>query len=315
MTTLNPNNRDLREEERSALWQDIEQKILQASPALRHQAAANPIMHFFTTPAAKGVLALVVALGLIGGGTAADAAKPGDALFGIDLALEKLELALAASAESKAEVRIKHAEERLEELSVLFAAEADADAEADTNEEGDEDTDEQHEDSRLGLMLAIEHIERAQAQVAANGNAKATAALEAVLARLNARIAELPDESEYEIEVETRENNGARVEFRIAGDDDETGFYTDEEGNVVRVNKRVRVHLPATANAGIKSDTNLEAGIMDEHDEDATEDDGEEMDEEEVDDDEDDTDTDDEEEGDDGLNLNINGNAGVGIGL
>ncbi len=62
------------------------------------------------------IIALVVVLG--GGATiaASDNARPGDALYGVDLAVEKLELNLARSEEKKAELMAKFNMEREDEL-------------------------------------------------------------------------------------------------------------------------------------------------------------------------------------------------------
>lgn len=258
MTTINPNNRDLRDSERSALWQDVAQEIQQASPAARHKAAANPIMNIFTTTAAKGALALFVALGLIGGGAAADASKPGDALHGADLTLEKIRLALATSAEAKSNLRVRFAEERVEELDELL-----------DEDPGTPET-KAYVNAQAAIALAIEHLEAARAEADANENTDAALALDAIINRLNDRFAQLPDSAEYRVELRHRDDDddddhGARVEFRAEDDDDDTGFFVDDDGRVVRINKRVRVRLPGSVDA-----SKFEDRDNDDHEEDET---------------------------------------------
>ena len=66
------------------------------------------------------VLAIVLAgLGSVGTATAANNSKPGDPLFGLDTALEQIQVNLASSDVAKAEVRLKIARERLDELQEL----------------------------------------------------------------------------------------------------------------------------------------------------------------------------------------------------
>lgn len=70
----------------------------------------------------KPMTALLVALAVLFSGTgvvvASDAAKPGDALFGVDLALERVRISLA-SEERRNEIAREQAQERLEEIQKL----------------------------------------------------------------------------------------------------------------------------------------------------------------------------------------------------
>ncbi len=65
------------------------------------------------------LLAVVVILG--GGGVvaASNSAVPGDALYGIDQAVEKVQIKLANSEEKKSELKVKFAEERLSEVETF----------------------------------------------------------------------------------------------------------------------------------------------------------------------------------------------------
>lgn len=77
--------------------------------------------HKFQSGFAPLIPIIVIAL-LGGGGTvvAANSAQPGDAMFGVDLALEEVRLALANESKS-AELRLKFAEERLAEVEEIIA--------------------------------------------------------------------------------------------------------------------------------------------------------------------------------------------------
>lgn len=67
------------------------------------------------------VLVILAALGLTGVGTAtaANNSAPGDPLFGLDKAIEELQINLTAGDDSKAKIKLEIAQERLQELEVL----------------------------------------------------------------------------------------------------------------------------------------------------------------------------------------------------
>jgi len=101
--------RDLTDTEQSMLWQNIRLR--------KSEVSSRSLLEVFNL---KFMPALIIAiLVLLGGGGSvvalADSARPGDALFGIDLATERVELALAKK--EKKEVLIKKfAEERINEV-------------------------------------------------------------------------------------------------------------------------------------------------------------------------------------------------------
>jgi len=70
------------------------------------------------------ILVAVAALVLVSGGTlfVANAAAPGDALYGVDLAAEDVRLALAPGAAMRASILLSRTQERLEEVQALLNA-------------------------------------------------------------------------------------------------------------------------------------------------------------------------------------------------
>lgn len=86
------------------------------------------------------VLASVAGLLLLGGGVAmaADPAKPGDALYGVDLAVESVQRSLKFGDAAKADFEIDVLDERMEELAELDEEEGDL---GDALEEVDEQQD------------------------------------------------------------------------------------------------------------------------------------------------------------------------------
>ncbi len=110
--------RGLDRNEQEALWRGI---------VTAKTASRSPLSF---TIALKPMTALIVALAVLFTGTgvvaASDAAKPGDALFGIDLAVERLRLSLAGD-DSRNELARTFAQERLEEIQKLRDDDSDED--------------------------------------------------------------------------------------------------------------------------------------------------------------------------------------------
>ena len=82
------------------------------------------------------IIGIVVAIVLLGGGgavVASDAAVPGDFLFPLDQTMEDIRLAVASD---KAELRLKFAEERVEELEEILEEEEANDTDDDEDELG-----------------------------------------------------------------------------------------------------------------------------------------------------------------------------------
>ncbi len=102
--------------ERSRAWQNIH-------ASLTPQPLRSPYSHVTWLSHASLIRVLAVIALVVGGGVttvAAHEARPGDALFPLDRALERIELKLARSEERRNEIAIAHAEERLSELKILI---------------------------------------------------------------------------------------------------------------------------------------------------------------------------------------------------
>ncbi len=101
--------RPLSNEEQSHVWMGIENKIENRS--LLFTLTRKPM---FTSI----LVALLLSIGVGGTVVTADNAGPGDKLFGVDQAVEKLRLRLSAD-EKKNELRIKFADERVKEIEKI----------------------------------------------------------------------------------------------------------------------------------------------------------------------------------------------------
>lgn len=100
--------RELSNEEQSLVWSRIESK---SHKKLSFLIIKKPML-------ASIIVALALALGVGGTVVTADNAGPGDALFGVDQAVEKVRITLA-SPEKKNDLRIQFAGERMKEVEHL----------------------------------------------------------------------------------------------------------------------------------------------------------------------------------------------------
>lgn len=109
----NIQHKKLSSEEKSSLWLSIVRE-----EASRKTYKRGLLVTFFNKSMLATLLALVVVLG--GGGVvaASNTAVPGDALYGIDQAVERMQIKLA-SEEKKAELKVKFAEERISEVEEI----------------------------------------------------------------------------------------------------------------------------------------------------------------------------------------------------
>lgn len=104
--------------ERDTLWRGILDKWSVQQSSL--------LFNFALKPMTALIIALVVLFGGSGVVVASDVAKPGDALFGIDLAIERVRLSLAKE-DNRNELARTFAQERLEEIQGLRDDDSDDD--------------------------------------------------------------------------------------------------------------------------------------------------------------------------------------------
>lgn len=94
-------------------------------------------------------VAIVLALGVGGTAIVSDSARPGDALFGIDQAVENVRISLAGK-ENKNELRVRFAEERIKEVDEL------KEEDKMVNDDTESLTDEQEAKIKIGIEAALE---------------------------------------------------------------------------------------------------------------------------------------------------------------
>ncbi len=112
---LNTTRPSLSHEEQQLLWSTIE-------PHLTPRSIPSPYMHLVKDHVRLSAALFILTIVLIGGGASvqADEARPGDILFPLDRALERVALSLTPSAEKRSAVGNRQSEERITELREMI---------------------------------------------------------------------------------------------------------------------------------------------------------------------------------------------------
>jgi hypothetical protein len=171
---------------------------------------------------------LLVAIIALGGTTvAADQSKPGDVLFPLKKVQENVRLQLSTSDDSKAEIRIEMAEERLKELKSII------------EEKQGEHRVKVEAESKAEVSAAIDTLTEVQAKLEAKGNTQAAAAVGAALLRLQERA-----KTEAEIKVEVKERKEIRLEEREDQiHEDNSNRRNDDDGDEVKIEDSLKVKV------------------------------------------------------------------------
>lgn len=161
----------------------------------------------------KLALTSLLTLSLIASSTvmvsASNSAKPGDVLFPVDTAIEKIQVILA-SKQKKDELKIKFAEERLEEVKTSLA----------TSSEGivKKINHKKIKNDELALETALKHLEIVKTQLIAKENINAATTVDAIISKLTEiaqnHVTDLDD-------LETKIKNGdhqLKVEIKTSGE-------------------------------------------------------------------------------------------------
>ena len=144
-------------------------------------------------------IALAVLLGAGGTAVAADSARPGDLLFPVDRAVEEVR-AVFTVGEGKAELKIKFAEERLDEMDSILEDES-----ATTTPNGVSEEAKQN----LSQALDILTMHLAEIHGAASSTPGIAQAISIIEERLQSRVGDLPQE----LKIKIRDDRG-RIELK-----------------------------------------------------------------------------------------------------
>jgi len=176
----------LTEGEKNILWSKIDGGIR----ARRTYNKKQPTFLGMSTrfAAAALVAVLVLTSGSFMTVSAANAAAPGDALFPIDEALERIELFFTRQ-EERAERRLAFAQERLEEAQEVLGETDVEDEDEDTPEGDEEDTTRRFNRvvrAERVLEIALERLEALREELLAEGDDDAVAEIDETIAALMA---------------------------------------------------------------------------------------------------------------------------------
>lgn len=160
-------------------------------------------------------IALVVLLGVGGTVTVADSARPGDTLFGIDQAVEKLRINIARE-ENKNELRIKFAEERVREIEDLVQDDDDDGAPVLT-----EISTEEQANVSVGIEVALNLLAGLKEQQGENP------LLDDIVRKLNAYLIDFPSNTRIEVD-----NDKLQIKFEDDKSDDLKIKIKTDEGRI-----------------------------------------------------------------------------------
>ena len=181
------------------------------------------------------LIALAVLFGAGGTVAASDSARPGDLLFPVDRAVEEVRAAFTAG-EGKAELKIKFAEERLDEMDSILEDEP-----ATTTPNGIS------EETKLNLSHALDILTMHLAEIhgAASSTPGIAQAISIIEERLQSRVGDLPQELKIKIrddrgriELKTEEgkvkvkiDSDGEIEVEIEVEDEDDDSDDDNKGN------------------------------------------------------------------------------------
>lgn len=193
----------LRPDERDAVWQ----AVVAAKPMVSSAVTTpnNPTLLFITVRPMYTAIAAALIILVSSGATvaAADSARPGDLLFGVDTTVERVRVALADE-DKKTELRARFAEERaIEAESLIVEAENRNRTAATTVTSSTVSTTEHTDDDSTTRKRAAEAAEQAiaalravESELAEKGNEIALQAIRDARLRLEARTVRIESDSD-----------------------------------------------------------------------------------------------------------------------
>ncbi|OHA91285.1 MAG: hypothetical protein A2758_02360 [Candidatus Zambryskibacteria bacterium RIFCSPHIGHO2_01_FULL_49_18] len=189
---------------------------------------------------------LIGVLVFVSGGTAvaANSAVPGDVLFPIDRAVENMRLAF--SGKSKANLKVKFAEERLDEVDKLIAKarlSAKATTTVSTSSPQSATTTPKRANGKVsvGVDYAVSFLNNVAADLAASGDVEASAKIDSVIDRFET----LVNENEVKAFINTS-GNKSRIEIR-SDDGARIRVEVKDNGDI-----RVKTQADVTASSSVK---------------------------------------------------------------
>ena len=180
------------------------------------------------------IIAVVLALGVGGTVQIADNARPGDALFGVDQAVENLQLKLAGD-EKEARLRVKFAKERVAEIDNLMDDEdentqaSDQSVESESEDASEEEglSEEEQGEIEVGIESALNLLSGLEEQEGEN------AEIAGIVERLNSFFTSLPAGASVEVL-----GDKLRIEFKDEATGEEVKVKVDEKNDRLKTEIR-----------------------------------------------------------------------------
>lgn len=193
------------------------------------------------------IVALVAALGIGGTVAVADTARPGDALFGLDQKIEEVRLKIAPEAKQD-ELRIKFAEERVEEVDEIVHENQSGDTAERTGTASSADTSAKPiltADEEVRVKTGIESAINLLAALKAGGTYD-EAKLAAITASLNDYLKDLPVTTAVQIEgnklhVELQSDNRSDTSSIASNDSDSDSDSQQEHTKIELKNGMIEI--------------------------------------------------------------------------
>ncbi len=218
--------------EKNMLWLKIEtsiNKINDLKPSIFVNLSPRFVFALIMIIAIIGVSAVTVA--------ASNDAGPGDILYSIDLAIEKVQLALSRE-ENKDNLRLKFAQERLMEAQRALAFQSDDNSASIITSTSTENNFKRIRKANKTLPSALERLEKTKELLEQKGNEQAAEHVNEMIVKLT-ELAEnhVSDLDDFEMEIE--DENGRRLEINNYRNKIRIKFNLNSSGNKV-----VICHIP-----------------------------------------------------------------------
>lgn len=203
-------------------------------------------------------IALIIALGASGTVVVSNSARPGDTLFGVDQAVEKLRINIARE-DKKNELRVRFAEERVEEAREL--EEEGKKINGPTESLSVEQKAEVTESVELALDLLTELDEDSEVQ---------DSRLESLVAELSTYLDELPEDARVQVSDDRLrikfDQGPEKIEIKNQGDDKTKIEVRTEEGRI-RVEVKdgqieIKTKMEEDKSGSSKEEIEVEAKIL-----------------------------------------------------
>ena len=229
--------------EKNVLWAKIEGQINKKEQSVHKFSIFNMFSQ------SRLALASLLVLILIGSSivtvVAADSAKPGDILFPIDIAVEKIQLVFSSN-KKKDELRIKFAKERVSEVKIILSfgmsdsSSNNSNQSTTSTDQNTTSTDSQNttstspqgsggnsnfQQAETAFVIALEQLEEAKSKLEEKENTIAVAVIDQIISELTDLAQDHVDELEkFEAKIKIGKDDQIKIKIKASSDKLKTEF-------------------------------------------------------------------------------------------